>query len=397
VRHGHGHGHDGQSHDGDHGHDGRSHDGDHVHGGSLAGRLADAIRHPRRLLRPYGLLHPHQHDHAASLDDAVLADRAGRRALTISFAGLLLTALAQAAAVAVSGSVGLLADMIHNAADAFTAVPIGVAFLAARRPPTRRYTYGYGRSEDLAGLAVVVVMTASAIIAAWEAAERFAHPRPVHHLAWVAVAGAIGLAGNELAARYRIRVGRQIGSAALVADGYHARADGFTSLAVVVGAAGVALGWPAADPVVGLVITAAILVVLRGAVRDIYRRLMDAVDPELTAQIEQQARSVPGVRGCDGMRVRWVGHELRAELNILVPGDLPVTAAHDTAEAVRHHLLHQISRLADAAIHINPDGTTNAHALTAHHYTHTADHTTSPRRLLRRRPEASRIPGERVR
>ncbi len=221
-----------------------------------------------------GFLRPHRHDHADSLDDAMLADRAGRRALAISLAGLLVTAAVQAVIVAASGSIGLLADTIHNFADALTAVPIGLAFLVARRPATRRYTYGYGRAEDLAGLAVVAVMTASAAIAAWQATER-----RVHELIWVAAAGFAGFAGNELAAGYRIRVGSRIGSAALVADGHHARTDGFTSLAVVAGAGGVALGWRAADPVVGLLITVAILAVLRGAVRDIYRRLMDAVNP----------------------------------------------------------------------------------------------------------------------
>jgi cation diffusion facilitator family transporter len=254
--------------------------------------------------RRRALLRPHRHDHADSLDEAVLADRAGARAPAISLTGLLVTAAAQAAIVAVSGSVGLLADTIHNFADALTAVPIGLAFWVARRPPTRSYTYGYGRAEDLAGLAVVAVMTASAAIAAWQAIGRLVHPRPVHELIWVTAAGVAGFAGNELAARYRIRIGSRIGSAALVADGHHARTDGFTSLAVVAGAGGVALGWPAADPVVGLMITIAILAVLRGAVRDIYRRLMDAVDPALVEQVENEAVSVPGIRGCDAARVR---------------------------------------------------------------------------------------------
>lgn len=314
--------------------------------------------------------HPHTHDHAASVDDALLADRAGRRALAVSLAGLLATGAVQAVVVAGSGSVGLLADTIHNLADALTALPIGLAFWAARRPATRRYTYGYGRSEDLAGLAVVAVMAVSAVVAAWQAIDRFVHPYPAHDLSWVAAAGVIGFAGNELAARYRIRVGTRIGSAALTADGRHARADGFTSLAVVAGAAGVALGWPRADPVVGLLITVAILAVLRGAVRDIYRRLMDAVDPALTGQIEREAAAVPGVLGCDGVRVRWIGHELHAELNITVDGGLSVRRAHDVTEDARHQLLHHVSRLTDAVIHVNPPDGARAHARTAHHYVH---------------------------
>jgi cation diffusion facilitator family transporter len=273
----------------------------------------------------------------------------------------------QAVVVGFSGSVGLLADTVHNFADALTALPIGLAFWAARRAPNRRYTYGYGRAEDLAGLAVVVVMTVSASLAAWQATERFIHPQRVHDLPWVAAAGVIGFAGNELAARYRMQVGARIGSAALVADGRHARTDGFTSLAVVAGAIGVALGWPQADPVTGLLITVAILAVLRGAVRDVYRRLMDAVDPGLTAQLERETLAVPAVRGCDGIRIRWIGHELHAELNLTVDGELTVRQAHDITEDARHRLLHQVGRLAGVIIHVNPPEGEAAHARTAHH------------------------------
>jgi cation diffusion facilitator family transporter len=146
--------------------------------------------------------------------------------------------------------------------------------LPGRRPPTSRYTYGYGRAEDLAGVVIVLIIAASSALAAYEAVTRLAHPHPVSSLPAVAVAAVIGFAGKELVARYRIRVGRKIGSAALVADRLHARTDGFTSLAVLLGVGGVALGWDWADPVVGLLITVAILAVLRQAAREIYRRLM---------------------------------------------------------------------------------------------------------------------------
>ena len=189
----------------------------------------------------------------------------GLRTLWLSLAALAVTALLQAVVVAVSGSVALLGDTLHNAADALTAVPLAIAFLAGRRPPTRRYTYGYGRAEDLAGIVIVVIIAASSALAAYEAATRLAHPRPVSHLVAVAIAALIGFTGNELVARYRIRTGRRIGSAALVADGLHARTDGFTSLAVLLGVGGVAVGWDWADPVVGLLITLAILAVLRQA------------------------------------------------------------------------------------------------------------------------------------
>jgi cation diffusion facilitator family transporter len=316
------------------------------------------------------LVSPHSHDHADSIDDSLMASRAGMRALAISLSGLLITAVVQLVIFSFSGSIGLLADTIHNFADAFTALPIGVALLVARRAPTKRYTYGFGRAEDLSGLAVVLVVAGSAVIAGWEALARIVHPENVTHLGWVATAGVIGFIGNELAARYRIRVGRRIGSAALVADGYHARTDGFTSLAVVIGAAGVGLGWRLADPVVGLVITAAILVVLRSAARDVYRRLMDAVDPTLSDQVERSARSIDGVLRVDNVRIRWVGHELRAELNVTVDRSIPVHEAHDIAELVRHELLHHVHRLTDATIHTDPGlgATPDPHTLTAHHY-----------------------------
>ena len=211
--------------------------------------------------------------------------------------------------MAVSGSVALLGDTLHNAADALTAVPLGIAFVVGRRPPTRRYTYGYGRAEDLAGVVIVVIIAASSALAAYEAVTRLAHPRPVSNLIAVAVAAVIGFTGNELVARYRIRVGRKIGSAALVADGLHARTDGFTSLAVLLGVGGVAIGWDWADPVVGLLITVAILAVLRQAAREIYRRLMDAVDPALVDQVEQTLRATPGVLAVGQVRLRWIGHQ----------------------------------------------------------------------------------------
>src|SRR6516225_9146177 len=208
------------------------------------------------------LLRPHSHHSADKVDPALAASAEGMRALWFSFAGLACTAVVQGVVVALSGSVALLGDTLHNATDALTAVPLGIAFVAGRRPPTRRYTYGYGRAEDLAGVVIVILILASSALAAYEAVNRLLHPQRVSDLLAVAVAALVGFTGNELVARYRVQVGRKIGSAALVADGLHARADGFTSLAVLLGAGGVALGWRWADPVVGLAITIAIVVVL---------------------------------------------------------------------------------------------------------------------------------------
>ncbi len=298
------------------------------------------------------------------------ASAQGMRALWISLAVLVVTAALQAVVVALSGSVALLGDTLHNAADALTAVPLAVAFVAGRRPPNRRYTYGYGRAEDLAGVVIVLVMALSSIAAAWEAVDRLAHPRTVTNLVAVAIAALIGFAGNEIVAQYRMRVGRTIGSAALVADGLHARTDGFTSLAVLLGVGGVALGLNWADPVIGLVITVAILAVLRQAGREVYRRLMDAVDPAIVEQTEQTLRAVPGVLDVGQVRLRWIGHRLRAECEIIVDSLATAIQAHQTAVAAEHSLLHALPRLSAALVHADPapvPGAGDPHELLAPH------------------------------
>jgi cation diffusion facilitator family transporter len=315
------------------------------------------------------LLRPHSHEAADQIDAVMEASKEGMRTLWISLVILGVTALIQAAVVALSGSVALLGDTLHNAADALTALPLGVAFVAGRRPPTRRYTYGYGRAEDLAGIAIVLTIAASSALAAYEAVTRLLHPRHVSDLLAVAAAAVIGFAGNEVVASYRIRTGRKIGSAALVADGLHARTDGLTSLAVLIGAGGVALGWNWADPVVGLVITVAILAVLRQAAREIYRRLMDAVDPALIGQAEQTLRATPGVLDTGQVRMRWIGHQLRAECEVIIDPDITAVQAHQVTVASEHDLLHAISRLSAALVHADPQarGGTDFHQALASH------------------------------
>jgi cation diffusion facilitator family transporter len=316
------------------------------------------------------LLRPHSHDAAGSVDAALRSSTEGTRVLMISLVALAMTAAVQLIVVAASGSVALLSDTIHNFADALTALPLGLAFWLGRRPPNDRYTYGYGRSEDLAGVFIVATIVASCAVAGWEAVDRLANPRDVHHLGWVIVAGVVGFAGNEIVAGYRVRVGRRIGSAALVADGLHARTDGFTSLAVVVGAIGVAAGWRLADPIVGLVITVAILVVAKNAARDIYRRLMDAVDPGLVATVSQVLADVDGIDGVDAVRIRWVGHELHAEAEVTSDATLTLAEAHAVGEQAHHRLLHEVPRLAQATIHTSPTPSAghDPHDITAHHF-----------------------------
>ncbi|WOX08077.1 cation diffusion facilitator family transporter [Streptomyces sp. N50] len=344
-----------------HPHDDHGHGHPHPHDHSPTG-----LRH-----RLGHLLTPHSHETADKLDSALESSARGMRALWVSLAVLGVTALVQAVVVVVSGSVALLGDTVHNAADALTAVPLGIAFVLGRRAATRRFTYGYGRAEDLAGIAIVLTIAASAAFAAWAAVDRLLDPRPVTHVPVVAVAALAGFVGNEWVARYRIRVGREIGSAALVADGLHARTDGFTSLAVLIGAGGSALGWQLADPVVGLAITAAIALVLRDAAREVFRRVMDAVDPDLVDRAEHAVREVEGVRGVGELRLRWIGHRLRAEVAVVVDGEATVRQAHAVAVAAEHALLHAVPRLTAALVHADPapvPGEADPHGELAHHH-----------------------------
>jgi cation diffusion facilitator family transporter len=310
------------------------------------------VRTPPRAGHGHG--HGHGHDAADRIDPALESSRAGLRALGVSLAVLAATALAQGVVVVLSGSVALLSDTVHNVADALTAVPVGVALLLGRRSASRRFTYGYGRAEDVAGVVVVLVVLGSAVLTGYESARRLVEPVDVRALGAVAAAGLVGALGNEVAARVRIRTGRRIGSAALVADGLHARADALASLAVLVSAGGSALGLRWADPVVGLVITAAIGVVTWGAARRVLARLMDAVDPDLVDRATAALREVDGVVAVDGVRMRWVGHALRAEVELAVPPGVTVEQAHRTAHAAEHRLTHAVPRLTAATVHAHP-------------------------------------------
>jgi len=312
----------------------------------------------------------HTHSHASSRTDSALeSSERGIWALKISLVALLATAIFQVVIVVISGSAALLADTIHNFADALTAVPLWIAFVVGRRPPTKRYTYGFRRAEDLAGIFVVLVMLASAALAAWESYRKLVNPEPLTYLPWVIVASIIGFLGNELVAIFRIRVGREIGSAALEADGLHARTDGLTSLAVLIGAIGVWLGYPRADPIIGLLITIPILQVVWGAARTIWERLMDAVDPALVDAVEQGAAGIAGVERVHDVRVRWLGHSLEAELHTDVDSQLSTAASHAIAQEIEHALLHALPQLATVTVHIDPAGAASEdfHAVTAHH------------------------------
>lgn len=334
-------GHGGAGHH--HAHD-HLHEHDHAHGHDHG--TAQGHEHP----------HPGGHGHSHGvIDPQIASTERGIWAVKWSFIGLLLTAALQMAVVWFSGSVALLADTIHNVGDAATAIPLYIAFWFARRRPDAHFTYGYGRVEDLAGVAVVALILASALVAGYEAIDRLLHPQPVAWLGAVAAAGVVGFLGNELVAVFRIRVGRQIDSAALVADGYHARADGLTSLAVVLGATGVWLGFPLADPLVGLLITALIFGIVWQSARAVFSRMLDGIEPQVLAELEHAATHVPGVRGLANVRARWVGHRLHAEADLVVDPDLPVRDGARLAGRVRAAAAEHLPALGSLRLAF-PDG-----------------------------------------
>ena len=266
------------------------------------------------------------------------------------------TALFQILIYWASGSVALLADTIHNFGDAATAIPLGIAFILSRKKPNKRFTYGYGRAEDLAGLLIVFLILLSAVVAAYESISRLFSPQPVEFLGAVAIASVVGFLGNELVANFRIKVGKEIGSAALVADGYHARADGFSSLAVLLGAFGVWLGYPLADPLIGILITVAILRIVWEAGKSVFSRMLDGVEPEIVDEIRQVISNVEKVDQVTEVRVRWLGHRLYAEVSIAVDPLFSVKEGHAIALEVRHRMMHSLGYLSNVVVHVDPLG-----------------------------------------
>jgi cation diffusion facilitator family transporter len=294
----------------------------------------------------------HGHTHG-TMDATIATTTEGIWAIKWSFAILGITAAFQFGVVLLSGSVALLADMIHNVGDAVTAIPLWIAFMLARRKPSAIFTYGYGRAEDLAGVAIVLIILVSAIVAGYEAINRLIHPQAITSLKWVALAGFAGFLGNEAVAVLRIRVGRKINSAALIADGYHARTDGLTSLAVVVGAGGVWLGFPWADPAIGLLITIAILGIVWQSAKAVFTRMLDGVEPEITAEIRHSAEHVDSIRQVQEVRARWFGHRLLAEIDVGVDGTLSIAEAEAVANEFKHVLFEHMPALSDARVRMH--------------------------------------------
>jgi len=311
--------------------------------------------------------HPggHGHDHGGSdghghthgvIDPNIASTERGVWAIKWSFIILAITAAIQFAVVLVSGSVALLADMIHNVGDATTAIPLWIAFVLARRKPSKTFTYGLGRAEDLAGILIVLIILFSAVVAGYQAISRLLHPEPVQQLGWLAFAGLIGFVGNEAVAVFRIRVGRQMNSAALIADGYHARTDGITSLAVVLGAAGVWIGFPLADPIIGLLITAAIFGIVWQSSRAVVTRMLDGVDPRLVDELQHAAEHVPGIKQVLDTKARWLGHELHADVTIAVDQTLSLAEANAITVQLQIELRQHLPALKVATIRFANEG-----------------------------------------
>ena len=293
----------------------------------------------------------HGHTHGV-IDPTIATTTRGIWAIKWSFVILAITASLQLVVALTSGSVALLADTIHNIGDAATAVPLWIAFTLARRKPSARFTYGLGRVEDLAGAAVIAIILFSAVVAGYQAIDRLMHPQAIRGLGLVALAGVIGFVGNEVVAVFRIRVGRQIDSAALIADGYHARTDGLTSLAVVAGAAGVWMGYPLADPVIGLLITVTILGIVWQSSKAVFTRMLDGVEPGVIAEIRHSAAHVAAVREVGAVRARWSGHRLHTELDVVADGATTVAQADAIAAEVEHELADHLPALGSARVRV---------------------------------------------
>lgn len=342
-------------HDHDHNHD---HDHDHDHDLSLWARIATALHIPG-----YG------HDHASpTAEQAFFDNELGIRTVWIALVILLVTSLLQIGVVALSGSVALLGDTVHNIGDGLNSVPLLIAFYLARRAASRRYNYGYSRAEDVAGVFIVISIAFSAFFIFRESIDRFINPQPLTHLGWLAAAAIIGFLGNEAVALMQIRVGKKIGSAAMVADGLHARTDGLTSLAVLLAAAGTALGYPILDPIIGLLIGITILFITWDAAKKVWYRLMDAIEPDYLDRAEKVLARHKMVRAVYRVRMRWLGHRLHAEINVAVDADLTTAQSHEIAEELRHDLFHAFPNLSEVLVHVEPwQPLEKSHRLTVHH------------------------------
>ncbi|MBZ0305228.1 MAG: cation diffusion facilitator family transporter [Anaerolineae bacterium] len=343
------HSHDEHSHGGHLRHHHHEHDHSHEQQYGILGTIATALHLP-------GFGHDHSHD--LRQDSAVFDNELGIRTVKLAFLALGFTTLLQIVIYVASGSVALLADTVHNFGDALNSIPLLLAFMLARRAANRRYTYGYGRAEDIAGMLIVVSIAFSAAYILYESINKLINPQPLENLGWVGAAAVIGFIGNEIVAMMQIRVGRQIGSEAMVADGLHARTDGLTSLAVIIAVIGVWLGAPIVDPMIGIVIGLAIVGITWNSTKAMWYRLMDAADPEILEQIEHAVQHIAEVEQIKQIRTRWIGHQLHAEMVLVVDKTLSLQQSYQVILTVRQSLKAHVSHLAFTTIQIEPAGVT---------------------------------------
>lgn len=255
-----------------------------------------------------------------------------------------------------SGSVSLLSDAFHNIADALTGVPLWIAFSLAGRQPTRRYSYGYGKFEDLAGILIVGLILSSAIVSLVRSVERFVHPQVFHHPVWVALASVTGFLGNEAVAFLRIRAGRKTGSVSLVADGQHARVDGFASLSVLVGVAGSVTGYPIVDPVVGMLLGFSILLIAVRMIRDVGMHLSDGIEPETLDRIRHAAMDSGSVLSVSRARARWMGHSISCDLCLVLDDQSSLEDAAREGRLAEERIRKALPFTGDVLVVVAPAG-----------------------------------------
>jgi cation diffusion facilitator family transporter len=292
-------------------------------------------------------------DHGHSHGSEAFGDRDAVRAVLVSAVALGAAAAVEFAASIAGNSAGVLADALHNAGDVLTTAILLVSFSLARRPATRRFPNGFGRIEDVATLLIVVVVVVTSAVAGFESVQKLLTPGRYGGVAFSLVAAAIGAVANFAVSRYKIQVGRAIGSTALEADGIHSRIDALVSAAAFVGIGLASLGVPLADPIAGLAITVMILYILAGTVRKLFYRMMDSVDPHLVDELSTTAAGVEGVLRVHDLRARWVGRELVAVLHLDCDADASLAAAHGIAQKVEHAVSHRFPEV-HLDIHMDP-------------------------------------------
>jgi len=296
--------------------------------------------------------HPHSSAHYGN-KDAI-------RAVVVSAVALGLAAVAEISASILSGSASVLADGLHNAGDVMTSFILLFTFALVRRPATRRFSSGYGRFEDVATLLIVVVIIITAAIAAAESVAKLLHPVTYSNIPLSLAAALIGVVANLGVSEYKVRVGRGIGSESLEADGIHSRIDALVSAGAFAGIGLAGLGLTIADPILGILITVAIVFALAGTVKQLYYRMMDAVDPTIIDELTSSATAVPGVLAVHDVRVRWVGRELVAVMHVDMDPKSTLENAHAIAMRVEDAVCHEVPA-ARLEIHMDPGTTPHTH------------------------------------